>query len=150
MKATFRRIVRRGIIAAGAMTLLAAMYWRPVAERAARADTVGPHQAPIDDKLAAAKAWFKTATIACDAGVIRWWTVYEASLAWKEAVVEAATTKAGRINALEAHRDRMVELARRAAGFRMGSGGGYSGEEEMARFWVLEAKIWLAEEVAKK
>jgi hypothetical protein len=151
MKEIIQRGVRRAPIVLVAMSLLGAVLLSSAADRTAWADDVAPHQTPVDEKLAAAKDWYAAARVAWDAGTIRISDLYEASLAWKEAAVEAATTKQGRIKAIRAHLDRMVKLDEQVVSLGIASlGGGEADKEAMCRFWVLEAKIWVAEETARE
>lgn len=146
MKAMLRDGVPR---VAFVLSLLGAVLMLLAFNKAVQADTVDSRQAPIDEKLAAAKDWYRASTVAFDAGTIRISDLYEAAIAWKEASFEAATTKQGRIKALEAHLDRMAKLAKKVSDLEIWSTVDHRGKETMCRFWVLEAKIWVAEEKRK-
>jgi hypothetical protein len=148
MNAIHRNLVQRSALVAVALSLFGAMLFWPVVNQTARADDVGSRQAPVDEKLAAAKEWHQAAQVAFDAGTIRISDLYDASLAWKEAAAEAAATRQARIRAIEAHRDRINELAKYEPDLE--GSADRRAREAMCRYWVLEAKIWIAEETARK
>ena len=150
MTAIFRRRDLSTPISRAALLLLVPLGLWAVAVRPARADDAQSRQAPVSDEVAAAKDWYEAAKVAWEAGVIRFSELQEASLAWKQAALDVATSKPARIKALQAHLDRLLALKRAVDGLKWGMLGPANGEEWMYNFWVAEAKVWVAEERARQ
>jgi hypothetical protein len=103
-----------------------------------------------EEKLAAAKEMYLAVEVGCEAGVNPVTEVYSASKGWKDASYELAKTKTQRVAALEQHRDRMEKLYKTIHKLAIANQkGGELDKEAAARFWVAQAKTWLAEEEAK-
>ena len=72
--------------------------------------------------------------------------VYSASIAWKNAASAVAKDKKERVAALEAHRDRMVKLYNEVHDlYKAHSEGGEEDKEQSAKFWLIEAKLFVLE-----
>jgi hypothetical protein len=102
------------------------------------------------EKLKAAEERYEAVEVAFVAGVLKISDVYAASRDWKDAAYESATTKKDRKTALEKHHDRIAELYKKTHVLAAANAlGGEADKDSSARFWELEAKIWLLEEETK-
>jgi hypothetical protein len=102
------------------------------------------------EKLKAAEERYAAINVAFQAGTREIFDVYAASRDWKEAAYDSAKTKRDRKTALEKHHDRMAELYKHTHALAGANAlGGESDKDSSARFWELEAKIWLLEEETK-
>jgi hypothetical protein len=74
---------------------------------------------------------------------------FAASLDWLHAALEVATNNSQRVAALEAHRERIRPLLKKTeALFSASARGGETEKLESARYWLLQADLWILE--AKK
>jgi hypothetical protein len=97
-------------------------------------------------KLEVSKKRYEAMQAAFDEETVDLDTLYSALLGWKEASYEIAATPAERTAALEAHRDRINRLYQRIhALHETASRRGEAPRDLSARFWLLEAEIWVLE-----
>ncbi len=99
------------------------------------------------EKLEAAKQRYLAVTVSYKAGTEVLSNVYAASIGWKEAAYERAKTKKDRQTALQEHSERMTDLYKKIHILaQVDARGGEAAKDASARFWDLEAKIWVLQE----
>jgi len=101
----------------------------------------------LKEKLEVAEQRYTVVNASYQAGTASMDDVYAASIGLKNTAVEAAKSKEDRKVALERHRERMDELYKRVhAQFQAGRQGAETDKVMTARFWDLEAQVWVLEE----
>jgi hypothetical protein len=116
-----------------------------------RADEPETVESLRKQKLETAQKRFEAVDDAYGDGAVELDAVYAASIGWKNAASAVAKDKKEKLAALEAHRDRMVKIYNEVHDlFKAHAEGGEADKEQSAKFWVLEAKLWVTEATPKE
>jgi hypothetical protein len=106
----------------------------------------------LEARLQAARKAFEGYTEALKIRTAQWRDSSERLYRWSRRILEAeqalAKDPAGRSRALKGHLDRMADLEKRSETF-LRVGGALRADVDAARFFRLEAEVWIAQEKAK-